>query len=289
MFPRKTFALEETERQPCLAHFNMDRHPRVQIALYSVSIAGPFDSGTGRPTRPAVAVSSSVSRSRADSPDGEDACARQIVSTVARRAFSARSPTRDIEAPLRFYKEARAKAASRPGSRWRSARSSPAPSSCSASSAIPRRRAAVALPRQRCRTGLAPVVLPLEQRARRGTARSRDRGQTQSPGDAGAAGEADAGRSARPTRSSPTSRASGCICGISPPRVRTRGRSPTSTTTCVRRSGARRSCSSTASCAKTAARSICCARTTPSSTSGWRKHYGIPERVRQPLQAGVAR
>ena len=32
-FPRKTFALEETERQPSLAHFNMDRHPRVQAAL----------------------------------------------------------------------------------------------------------------------------------------------------------------------------------------------------------------------------------------------------------------
>ena len=46
VFPRKTFALEETERQPSLAHFNMDRHPRVQIALYSVSIAGPFDAGT---------------------------------------------------------------------------------------------------------------------------------------------------------------------------------------------------------------------------------------------------
>ena len=46
VFPRKTFALEETERQPSVAHFNMDRHPRVQIALYSVSIAGPFDAGT---------------------------------------------------------------------------------------------------------------------------------------------------------------------------------------------------------------------------------------------------
>ena len=45
-FPRKTFALEETERQPSLAHFNMDRHPRVQIALYSVSITGPFEPAT---------------------------------------------------------------------------------------------------------------------------------------------------------------------------------------------------------------------------------------------------
>ena len=36
-FPRKTFALPETERQPYKAHFNMDRHPRIQPAVYSVS------------------------------------------------------------------------------------------------------------------------------------------------------------------------------------------------------------------------------------------------------------
>ena len=58
VFPRKTFALEETERQPSLAHFNMDRHPRVQIALYSVSIAGPFEAGaiTDTPSRRRVFV-----------------------------------------------------------------------------------------------------------------------------------------------------------------------------------------------------------------------------------------
>ena len=42
-FLRKTSALLETERQPYQAHFNMDRHPRIQPAVYSVSIAGPFD------------------------------------------------------------------------------------------------------------------------------------------------------------------------------------------------------------------------------------------------------
>jgi hypothetical protein len=40
-FPRKTFALPETERQPYKAHFNMDRHPRIQPAVRSVAIAGP--------------------------------------------------------------------------------------------------------------------------------------------------------------------------------------------------------------------------------------------------------
>ena len=39
-FLRKTSALPETERQPYQAHFNMDRHPRIQPAVYSVSITG---------------------------------------------------------------------------------------------------------------------------------------------------------------------------------------------------------------------------------------------------------
>jgi hypothetical protein len=118
VFPRKTFALEETERQPSLAHFNMDRHPRVQIALYSVSIAGPLDAGTV-----AGAVSDTPSRRRLfvcspSSPSGlrrdetlassaETACARRIIASVARRAFRRAVTAADLAAPMRFYREAR--------------------------------------------------------------------------------------------------------------------------------------------------------------------------------------
>jgi Protein of unknown function (DUF1587). len=42
-FPKKPSVLLETERQPYQAHFNMDRHPRITPAIYSVSITGPFD------------------------------------------------------------------------------------------------------------------------------------------------------------------------------------------------------------------------------------------------------
>jgi hypothetical protein len=125
LFPRKTFALEETERQPSLAHFNMDRHPRVQIALYSVSIAGPFEPGaiSDTPSRrrvficsPATATAEGASanastgsrgRSQAIQPN-EDECAKRIVSAVARRAFRRAVTDADIDAPLRFYKQARA-------------------------------------------------------------------------------------------------------------------------------------------------------------------------------------
>jgi len=35
--------LLETERQPYQAHFNLDRHPRLHAAIYTVSIRGPFE------------------------------------------------------------------------------------------------------------------------------------------------------------------------------------------------------------------------------------------------------
>jgi mono/diheme cytochrome c family protein len=105
-FPRKTFALEETERQPHLAHFNMDRHPRVQVALYSVSITGPFETAamTETPSRRRLFVCRPL-RSTAAAQDG---CAKRIVATLARRAFRRAIADADLEAPLRFYKEARA-------------------------------------------------------------------------------------------------------------------------------------------------------------------------------------
>ena len=103
-FPRKTFALEETERQPSLAHFNMDRHPRVQIALYSVSITGPFQLGEviETPSRRRLFVCNPAAST------SEEACARQIVSKVARRAFRRDVTSADLEAPMRFYRQARA-------------------------------------------------------------------------------------------------------------------------------------------------------------------------------------
>src|SRR5689334_3224915 len=47
-FLKKSAALAETERQPYQARFNMDRHPRIQPALYSISITGPFGGKIGR-------------------------------------------------------------------------------------------------------------------------------------------------------------------------------------------------------------------------------------------------
>jgi hypothetical protein len=119
-FPRKTFALPETERQPLKAHFNMDRHPRIQPAVYSVSVTGPFDAGGAADTpsrrrlfvcqpsgsgRPAPVEARATSRA---SSSAEQTCARTILSTLARRAYRRPVTDADLQGPLAFYKDARA-------------------------------------------------------------------------------------------------------------------------------------------------------------------------------------
>jgi len=105
-FIKKPSVLLETDRQPYLAHFNADRHPRIQPALYSISVTGPFNaSGPGDTTsRQRIFVCHPQKESE------QEACAKRILSTLARRAW--RGPVKDseLQVPLRFYREARAQA-----------------------------------------------------------------------------------------------------------------------------------------------------------------------------------
>jgi len=103
-FLRKTFALPETERQPYIAHYNMDRHPRLQTAVYTVAIAGPFGAGgvADTPSRRRIFVCRPASSS------AEAECAKTIVATLARRAYRRPVTDADLRAPLSFYNEARA-------------------------------------------------------------------------------------------------------------------------------------------------------------------------------------
>ena len=97
----------------------------------------------------------------------ETPCARQIISTLVRRAFAAPPTDADVESAdaLLSAGAEQDRRTSRPGSRWRCAASSPIRNSSSASS---RRRPAVApgdaVSHQRHRARLAAVVLPLVQR-----------------------------------------------------------------------------------------------------------------------------
>jgi len=102
-FPRKAAPLLETERQPWQAHFNMDRHPRIQPALYSISINGPYEaSGAGdTPSRRRILSC------RPANPSEEDGCAKRILTTLMRRAYRRPVTDADLQMPLKFYKDAR--------------------------------------------------------------------------------------------------------------------------------------------------------------------------------------
>lgn len=102
-FPMKSTALLETERQPYQAHFNMDRHPRIQPAVYSVSINGPYEvKGPGdTPSRRRLMVCAPKGEA------GEEACAKRILSMVMRRAYRRAVGEADVRAPMRFFAEGR--------------------------------------------------------------------------------------------------------------------------------------------------------------------------------------
>jgi hypothetical protein len=102
-FPKRASVLLETERQPYQAHFNMDRHPRIQPAVYSISVNGPYNAkGAGdTPSRRRILVCA---------PKGstdETACATRIFSTLMRRAYRRPVTSADLQAPLHFFDEGR--------------------------------------------------------------------------------------------------------------------------------------------------------------------------------------
>jgi hypothetical protein len=105
-FPKRPSVLLETERQPYQAHFNMDRHPRIQPAVYSISVNGPYAAqGPGdTPSRRRIFVCKPAS------PGAEDACAGRILTALMRRAYRRPVTDSDLQAPMKFYKDGRAEA-----------------------------------------------------------------------------------------------------------------------------------------------------------------------------------
>src|SRR6185436_18042424 len=102
-FVKKPSDLLETPRQPYQAHFNSYRHPRIQPAIYSISILGPFGAkGPGdTPSRRRIFVS------RPASPALEDGAAKSILTTLMRRAYRRPVTETDLRKPLALYKDAR--------------------------------------------------------------------------------------------------------------------------------------------------------------------------------------
>lgn len=101
-FPKMPSTLLESERQPYAAHFNMDRHPRITPAVYSVTINGPYEAkGPGdTPSRRKLFVCRSQ----------DEACAKQIFATLMRRAYRRPVVAGDLDAPMRFFRQGREEA-----------------------------------------------------------------------------------------------------------------------------------------------------------------------------------
>ena len=103
-FLKQTSSLLESQRQPYDAHFNFYRHPRLSPAVYEVSITGPHTSGHPgeTPSRQRIFVCNPASSS-----DEKD-CARQILSSVIRRAYRRPVTEEDLRQPFAFYESGRA-------------------------------------------------------------------------------------------------------------------------------------------------------------------------------------
>jgi len=102
-FLKKSTALAETERQPYQARFNMDRHPRIQPALYSISVTGPF----GGPAAGDTPSRRRIFACRPATTSEEEPCAKRIFSALARRAYRRPVTDADVTKLLRFYREGR--------------------------------------------------------------------------------------------------------------------------------------------------------------------------------------
>jgi len=101
---KKPTLLLEAARQPYQAHFNSYRHPRIQPALYSVTIVGPYTAtGPGdTPSRRRIFVSKPANAGE------EDRAAKQILSALTRKAYRRPVTDTDLQGALSLYKQGRA-------------------------------------------------------------------------------------------------------------------------------------------------------------------------------------
>jgi hypothetical protein len=102
-FVKNSSSLLERLRQPYKASFNFHRHPRLSPAVYEISITGPFDAGGPGDTPSRRRLFVAYPKSSTD----EDACARQVLVTLMRRAYRRPVTDSDLERPFAFYRSAR--------------------------------------------------------------------------------------------------------------------------------------------------------------------------------------
>ena len=104
-FLKRSTSLLETERQPLQSHFNETRHPRQTPAIYEISITGPYDAAGAddTPSRRRLFVCRPAAPTKGD----EEGCAREILSTLMRRAYRRPISEDDVAGPMAFYRQGR--------------------------------------------------------------------------------------------------------------------------------------------------------------------------------------
>ena len=243
-----------------------------EAAVEQIGISGPFNAtGPGEtPSRRRILVCKPARAA------DEEACAQEVLSTLARRAYRRPLTPPDVDALLALYAAGRREGGFEAGIRRGLEGILVDPEFLFRIERDPVGAAAAeAAPDQRPRARVPPVVLPLEQHPRRRAAGGGRPRAAPRAGRARASGAADAGRLPGAGARGRLRRAvaGGCAaCGASCQRPTC---FPSSTTTCARRSSRRRSSSSAASCGRTAVCWTCCAPTTRSSTSGSRGTTGF--------------
>lgn len=99
-FLKNSASLLETARQPYHVSFNFHRHPRQSPALYQVSVTGPFDArGPGN-----TASRQRIFVTQPKAPGDDEPCAKQILSTLLRRAYRRPVSEADLVRPMEFYR-----------------------------------------------------------------------------------------------------------------------------------------------------------------------------------------
>lgn len=103
VFLQQTTPVLEIERKPLATRFNMDRHPRAQPAVYSLTVNGPYGEQkvSETPSRKRIFVCQPKSAGE------EEPCARKILANLSRRAFRRTVGPEDYAHALQLYREAR--------------------------------------------------------------------------------------------------------------------------------------------------------------------------------------
>ena len=118
-FVKDGSSLVESGRQPLQSRYNDRRHPRITPAVDQVSVTGPYaPKGAGNtPSRrrlfvcpPSLAGTSASFVEAGQRAGDEERCAKEILTTLMRRAYRRPISKEDLDGPMAFYREGQAEA-----------------------------------------------------------------------------------------------------------------------------------------------------------------------------------